>query len=68
MFDNDDGVFIVLRNEDEQYSLWPSEKEIPDGWTEVMPPSTKAACLAFVEENWTDMRPKRLRDAMNRES
>ena len=51
----------VVVNEEEQYSLWPREKEIPAGWKEVFEGS-KESCLEFVEENWTDMRPKSVRE------
>jgi uncharacterized protein YbdZ (MbtH family) len=62
----DGEVFRVLMNEEEQYSLWPAGKEIPAGWVSVYGPGGKADCLAFVETNWTDMRPKSLREAMGK--
>ena len=62
---NDGEIFRVLRNDEEQYSLWPAAKEIPAGWISVEGPTSKERCLAFVESNWTDMRPKSLREAMN---
>jgi MbtH protein len=49
--------FVVLRNGEGQYSLWPSGKAAPEGWTRAHPPASKAECLAFVEAKWTDMRP-----------
>ena len=58
----DGDEFIVLINSDEQYSIWPSALSIPAGWTQVGPTGLKADCLAFVEKNWTDMRPRSLRD------
>jgi MbtH protein len=63
-FDDDDGTFYVLRNAEEQHSLWPTFADVPEGWQVVFGESTRADCLAFVEENWTDLRPKSLRDAM----
>jgi MbtH protein len=60
----DGELFRVLRNEEEQYSLWPSAKTIPPGWQSVFDTASKEECLAYIEANWTDMRPKSLRDFM----
>lgn len=57
-------TYIVLINHEEQYSLWPSAKSVPAGWTVAKTEAPKAECLQFVEENWTDMRPLSLRKAM----
>jgi MbtH protein len=59
-FDDQDGRFRVLVNDENQHSLWPEFAEVPAGWRSVFGPETKAACLAYVEENWTDMRPASL--------
>jgi uncharacterized protein YbdZ (MbtH family) len=63
-FDDENAAFYVLRNDQEQYSLWPVFADVPSGWQVVFGESTRADCLAFVEETWTDLRPKALRDAM----
>lgn len=63
-FDDDDGTFYVLTNDEEQYSLWPEFAEVPAGWQVVFGADTRANCSAYVEENWTDMRPRSLREAM----
>ena len=63
--DDEDGVFFVLVNEEEQYSLWPTFADVPPGWRVVFGESTRADCLAYVEETWNDLRPKSLRDAMS---
>jgi MbtH protein len=55
-FDDEDGRFFVLVNDEEQHSLWPAFAEVPAGWRVVFGED--------VEKNWTDMRPKSLRDAM----
>ena len=60
-FDDPDGRFLVLVNHEDQHSLWPSFVEIPAGWTTVFGEDTREACLAYVETNWTDIRPKSLR-------
>lgn len=63
-FDSEDTIFQVVINDEEQYSIWPDYKAIPDGWTAVGVSGDKPTCLAHIEEVWTDMRPKSLRDAM----
>jgi MbtH protein len=57
--------FVVLVNAEGQHSIWPSAKALPDGWTEAAPAASKAECVAFIEANWTDMRPQSLRAAMD---
>lgn len=64
-FDNEDGEFRVLVNHEEQYSLWPAFREVPPGWTPVGPTGKRQECLDWIEANWTDMRPKSLREAMD---
>ncbi len=64
-FDREDAVYKVLVNGEEQYSLWPQYKEVPAGWREAGKQGSKADCLAFVEANWTDMRPLSLRQKMD---
>ena len=59
-FDNEDGSFFVLVNDEGQHSLWPVFAEVPAGWTRVYGEATRQECLAYVEENWTDLRPKSL--------
>lgn len=63
-FDSEDAIFQVVINEEEQYSIWPDYKAIPDGWRAVGVTGEKATCLAHIEQVWTDMRPKSLRDAL----
>ncbi|MBF6331067.1 MbtH family protein [Nocardia transvalensis] len=63
-FDDEDGTFFVLINDEEQFSLWPAFAEIPSGWRAVLGPDTRSTCLEYIEQNWTDMRPKSLREAM----
>lgn len=63
-FDDADGRFFVLINDEEQYSLWPTFAEVPAGWRIVLDESGRDEALAYVETSWTDMRPKSLRDAM----
>jgi MbtH protein len=63
-FDDPDGTFKVLVNDENQYSLWPDFADVPAGWTVVHGPATRQSCLDHVEANWTDMRPKSLIEAM----
>lgn len=63
-FDDADGRFYVVVNEEEQHSLWPSFVEVPAGWRIVFGEAEHRECIEFVEENWTDLRPRSLREAM----
>lgn len=63
-FDDPDGTFLVLINEEGQYSLWPSFAEVPAGWTIAHPEDGRQACLDYIEQHWTDMRPRSLIKAM----
>ncbi|TXI49213.1 MAG: MbtH family NRPS accessory protein [Lysobacter sp.] len=67
MSDEDTTLYIVVVNHEEQYSIWPAHREIPLGWQGDGFRGDKAACLAHIQEVWTDMRPKSLRDRMARE-
>jgi MbtH protein len=62
-FDDNSAEFLVLINQEDQYSLWPIFAPIPDGWSCVFGPKKRTACLEFVESSWTDMRPRSLVDA-----
>lgn len=57
-------LFHVVKNDEEQYSIWPSYKEIPSGWTSVGEAQPKDECLAYIDKNWTDMRPLSLKKQM----
>ena len=56
-FEDEDGVFLVLVNEQDQHSLWPADLAVPAGWGIAHGAADRAACLAYVERNWTDIRP-----------
>ena len=58
-FDDESGVFLVLRDEGGRYSLWPTFADVPAGWSPVFGPESRAACLAYVEKTWTDLRVAR---------
>jgi MbtH protein len=67
-FEDENGVYHVLVNEEGQHSLWPSFVEVPAGWTIIHASDTRGACLEFINQHWTDMRPKSLIEAMKQSS
>jgi MbtH protein len=61
----DDGIdYTVVINQEEQYSIWPTYKPVPAGWREAGKTGPKSACLTYIDEVWTDMRPLSLRKQM----
>jgi uncharacterized protein YbdZ (MbtH family) len=62
--DEDKTIYKVVVNHEEQYSIWPENRENPPGWNEVGKVGPKAECLAYIKEVWTDMRPLSLRKKM----
>lgn len=60
----DTRTYKVVINHEEQYSIWPADRENALGWTDAGKSGTKAECLAYIEEVWTDMRPLSLRKKM----
>lgn len=62
--DEDNRRYIVVLNHEEQYSIWPADRDLPLGWRGDGFTGTKAECLAHIDEVWTDMRPLSLRQAM----
>jgi MbtH protein len=63
-WDDEKTIFEVVINHEEQYSIWPADREIPLGWNTVGKSGTKQECLDYIEEVWTDMRPLSLRKKM----
>ena len=60
----DDSIYEVVMNGEEQYSIWPADKALPAGWKAVGKQGLKADCLEYVNQVWTDMRPLSLRKSM----
>lgn len=58
-------TYKVVVNEEEMYSIWPADRENPLGWNDAGKQGSKAECLAYIEEVWTDMRPLSLRRRMD---
>ena len=67
-FDDTNGTFLVLVNDENQHSLWPQFAEIPAGWRAVHGPTERQECLEYIETNWTDMRPASLIQAMEQDA
>jgi MbtH protein len=61
---DDTTIYKVVVNHEEQYSIWPAERQLPLGWREAGKQGLKAECLAYIKEVWTDMRPLSLRQKM----
>jgi MbtH protein len=64
VLDDEEAIFNVVMNHEEQYSVWPAASEIPVGWTAVGKTGTKKECVEYIEQVWTDMRPLSLRKKM----
>ncbi|GAA3375046.1 MbtH family protein [Streptomyces sannanensis] len=62
-FDDSEGVFHVLVNDAGQHSLWPAFAAVPDGWHPVLGPVPREEAVGYVDEHWTDLRPRRLTGA-----
>lgn len=57
-------IYEVVVNQEGQYSIWPANKAVPNGWSTVGRQGSKEQCLEFIREVWTDMRPLSLRASM----
>jgi MbtH protein len=64
----DNTTYQVVVNHEEQYSIWPADRENALGWNNAGKSGTKTECLAFIKEVWTDMRPLSLRKKMDRDA
>ena len=63
-----DGAFLVVVNEELQYSIWPAADELPAGWTREGTSGPRDVCLAHIDRVWSDMRPLSVRRAMDASS
>ncbi|MGX1885304.1 MbtH family protein [Streptomyces sp. NPDC055287] len=61
--DDQEGRFAVVINDEEQYSIWPEGRDVPDGWRGTGVSGSRAECLAHVDDVWTDQRPLSVRRA-----
>ena len=60
----DTTIYKVVINDEEQYSIWPADRENALGWNDVGVRGTKQECLDYIKQVWTDMRPLSLRKKM----
>lgn len=60
----DNTIYKVVVNHEQQYSIWPADRENALGWSDAGKMGPKAECLAYIKEVWTDMRPLSLRKKM----
>jgi MbtH protein len=68
MIDEDSAQYAVVINDEEQYSIWLSDRPPPAGWREVGMSGSKAQCLNHIETVWTDLRPRSLRQWLSDQS
>ena len=61
---NIDELYLIVRNHEEQYSIWRAGRPVPGGWEVMSEAAAKDQCLARIGELWTDMRPASLRRSM----
>ena len=66
--DDDTTVYKVVLNHEEQYSIWPADRENPLGWRDAGKSGSRKECLAYIKEVWTDMRPLSLRKKMEEQA
>ncbi|HEX5120912.1 MAG TPA: MbtH family NRPS accessory protein [Pseudonocardiaceae bacterium] len=64
----DTRTYLVVRNDEEQYSIWLADRQLPAGWYAEGTQGLKDVCLAHIEQVWTDMRPLSLRQQMARQN
>jgi MbtH protein len=64
-FEDENGSYLVLVNDEGQHSLWPSSIDVPAGWRIVAPATDRRTALDYVNLYWTDMRPSSLAEAMD---
>ena len=60
----DTTIYRAVVNHEEQYSIWPANRELPLGWNDTGKVGTKAEVMAWIDEVWRDMRPRSLREKM----
>ena len=64
--EEDTRTYTVVVNHEEQYSIWPTDREIPAGWRDAGKSGNRADCLAHIKDVWTDMRPLSVRESLKR--
>ena len=64
MAETTDVIYKAVLNDEEQYSIWPADRDNPPGWRDAGCSGTKEQCLAYVDEHWKDIRPLSVRKAL----
>lgn len=64
LFDDESISFLILINDEHQYSIWPETLPIPDGWNRTQGPMPRQLCMDWLTDHWTDLRPSSLRHAL----
>ncbi len=59
--EEDETIYVAVVNEEEQYSMWPADRDLPIGWKDTGTRGTRQEVLAYIEKVWVDMRPRSLR-------
>ncbi|NPC94425.1 MbtH family NRPS accessory protein [Bacillus sp. WMMC1349] len=67
-FETQDGTFVVLKNQEGQYSLWPAFIDAPSGWIAVCDEMSRSACLDYIRSHWTDLQPNSLKAVVHKNS
>ncbi|AWL37040.1 MULTISPECIES: MbtH family NRPS accessory protein [unclassified Streptomyces] len=62
----DGTLYVVVTNHEDQHSIWPAHRDLPDGWRARTSAADRQTCLDHIAEHWTDMRPKSLREREHR--
>ena len=62
ILEDDTKIYTAILNAEDQYSLWPTDRESPPGWTRTGPAGSRQDVLSYIEATWTDMRPRSLRE------
>lgn len=63
----DELIYNVVINDEEQYSIWPADRDCPAGWRPVGPTGPKQECLGYIDQVWTDITPLSVRQALQRD-
>ena len=63
-WDSEETVFEVVMNDEDQYSIWPAYLDVPSGWKLAGVRAKKAECLQYIDQHWTDLRPRSLREQL----
>ena len=64
----DNTIYKVVVNHEEQYSIWPANRRNALGWNDAGKSGSKAECLEYIKEVWTEMRPLSLRKKMEQQT